>query len=278
LSNIIKSSHVFLNQDNTKVINSDDKLNQLFLFLNQNNGINGEIAATKEEGFQEGLNALVIDQSKEEYNEKFQDELNRQKDELLENAHKEAELIIAKALEDSKRTSEYLYEEAQKNGYEAGMLKARAELEARKKQYEELENRLKLDYSELIAKLEPEFCDVLIALLKKLTGVIIEEKRDIILYLIHNAISQADNCKNYIIKTSKEDYAFVLSKKDELLEVITGESVSIDIIADKDLDKNQCLIETESSVIDCSLDVQLKGMIQDLKLLSIQTDNFEFMI
>jgi flagellar assembly protein FliH len=275
LSNIIKSGHVFMNLEDAKVIKSDEKINQLFLInINKQNEISDEFAVTEEGTFQEGLNALVIDQTSEEYIEKFQTELERQREEILDNARKEAELIITKAQIDSQRTSEYLYEDAKKRGYEDGMLKAASQTQATKRQYDDLANKLKDDYTEQIAILEPEFCNILIELLKKITGVIVEDKKDIILYLIHNAILHADNCKTFIIRTSKEDYDLVASKKEELLELIQSESVGIDIVADKELNKNQCFIDTESSIIECSLDVQLNGLIQDIKLLSTQTDNF----
>ena len=33
------------------------------------------------------------------------------------------------------------------------------------------------------------------------------------------------------------------------------------------LEKNQCIIDTENQIVDCSVDVQLDNLINDLKLL-----------
>ena len=46
----------------------------------------------------------------------------------------------------------------------------------------------------------------------------------------------------------------------------------MEIGLDKTLEKNQCVIEMDNGIIDCSLDVQLEALKQDLKLLSIQKE------
>lgn len=41
------------------------------------------------------------------------------------------------------------------------------------------------------------------------------------------------------------------------------------MIADPMLEENQCMIETDSGIFNCSLGVQLENLIKDLKSLSI---------
>lgn len=117
----------------------------------------------------------------------------------------------------------------------------------------------------LLDQMEGEVADLVASLVTKITGVLADDKKDLILYLVEKGLKNYDNLDSYNIRVSSSDYDFVLSKK-EYLEDITG--CDIQITADSQLSKNQCLIETESRVIDCSLDVQLNNLANDLKLLA----------
>jgi flagellar assembly protein FliH len=69
------------------------------------------------------------------------------------------------------------------------------------------------------------------------------------------------------VKVSKADYPYVLKYK-EVLEKTVTKATNIEIIEDVTLSKNQCLIETDGGVFDCSLDVQLDNLTKTLKILS----------
>jgi flagellar assembly protein FliH len=59
---------------------------------------------------------------------------------------------------------------------------------------------------------------------------------------------------------------YLISRKNDLLNVLPTDA-TLRIVEEINLTKNQCLIETDQRVIDCSLDVQLNNLITDLKLL-----------
>ena len=44
--------------------------------------------------------------------------------------------------------------------------------------------------------------------------------------------------------------------------------VNIDIFEDKSLNKNECIIETDGGVFNCSLEVEMKNLIKKIKVLS----------
>ena len=48
--------------------------------------------------------------------------------------------------------------------------------------------------------------------------------------------------------------------------------VSLEIVETDTLSRNKCLIETDNSVIDCSIDTQIKNLITDLRMLSKNID------
>ena len=56
-----------------------------------------------------------------------------------------------------------------------------------------------------------------------------------------------------------------LYQKEYIEGLIDG---SINVSIDPQLIKNQCIIETEGKLFDCSLDVQMDNLIKDLKMLS----------
>lgn len=46
-----------------------------------------------------------------------------------------------------------------------------------------------------------------------------------------------------------------------------GGSVSLDLVEEKGLEKGQCVIETQSQMVDCGFQTQLDTLIRDLKML-----------
>ena len=56
--------------------------------------------------------------------------------------------------------------------------------------------------------------------------------------------------------------------KNEIIEQV-GAAVHVEIMADAALQERQCMIETDSGVFDCGIDIQLENMIKSLKSLSL---------
>jgi len=267
LSNVIKSRHVYLNEIQKKVIDTNDKSEQFrVIHLEQYKAVQ-EVSATtiiEDKDFAEGLEAVHLDR---EGNDLIQDDVVMKYDEIIEKANKEAELILFRAKEEANRISEQIYQEAKENGYRDGYSLGEKDLFKAKEEINQQLIQNQEAYEEEVAGLEPKFADIVAMLVKKLTGVLVEDKKDIILYLIHNAITNSYNSKSYIIRTAREDYDIV-SSNIEMLQSIVGSNSELEIVKDNELSKNQCYIETDSSVIDLSLDVQLNNLVEDLKLLS----------
>lgn len=271
MSNVIKSRYVYLNEIQKKVIDTNDKSEQFrVIHLEQYKAIH-EVSVTtlaEEIDFAEGIDAVHVDNNGNDLSYEYASE---QYNEIIDKAKEEAQLILINAREEAQKISEQLYQESKEKGYKDGYSLGEKDLLKAK---EELNQQFLLNqkaYEEELAILEPKFADVVAMLVSKLTGVVVEEKKDIILYLIHNAITNSYNSKSYIIKTSKDDYELVLSKKEELQGII-GSKSELEIIKDNELSRNQCYIETDTSVIDLSLDVQLASLVEDLKLLSMMKE------
>jgi flagellar assembly protein FliH len=213
-----------------------------------------------EEGFVEGIPALVVDQ--------LPSETDKEKAaKVLEDAKAEAERIINQAKKDAQAMKNEAYVTAQKKGFEDGMLQAAKETQKLKADYEEKARSLKEEYDRMAYSMEPQIADIIAALVEKITGIVIEDREEVILYLVDKTLKNLEKCDEYTVRVSKEDFEFVSMRKNLLLAAI-GREVPLYIVEDMNLKKNQCLVETEYKVINCSLDVQLNNLIQDLKLIA----------
>ncbi|BBF42989.1 flagellar assembly protein FliH [Lachnospiraceae bacterium KM106-2] len=212
--------------------------------------------------FQSGLEVKEVANYEEE-----EERHREQMDALLAVAKNEAEQIVNQAKEEAEAIRIAAVEDGEKQGYEQGLEQASEEI-ARKK--EELERKL-AEVDDIIeeekAKLEPQFVSVMIDLIESITGVLIKEHEDMILYLLKKGMRGMEKCDEVSVRISEEDYEFVTSKQSVLIEQL-GENTILDIVKDETLSKNQCFIDTKDKKINCSLDLQLSGLITDLKLLS----------
>lgn len=275
MSNLIKSRYVYVKEEEKKVIDSNSRMEELRSLYEAAvkipvNKLNGAESIEKSSGgFVEGLHFQVIETT--EMAQETKEAVIEDPEQIINEAKMEAEKILeaarTRAVEESART----LEDAMKKGYEEGYKKAVAEGDKLKKELEDKSNQMDMEFARALQNLEPEFAEIVALLVQNITGIYTEDKKDIILHLLHKAMIHADNSKEFHIKVSSEDYELVLSDKENLFNIISKGCV-LEIGVDKSLEKNQCLIETDNGIIDCSLDVELNALKQDLKLLSLQTE------
>lgn len=258
MSNVIKAYSVRLEEEMVKTIDCH---------LKRDSDINEKrsyrIASPAEvvtDGFVEGLQAVVVEAIPNT------EEITEKANKLIEDAKKEAKAIMNKAKLEAEQLKAETLAAAKKKGYEDGQQQSLAELQRRKAELEQLKQQQQEEYQAYISELEPKTAEILAELITKITGILIEEHKDVILYLVERAFLGLDKADSYTIRVSSEDYELVAGKKDYLTD-LTGRDITLIIQEDQGLMKNQCLIETELKVIDCSLDVQLTNLISDLKLL-----------
>ncbi|MBE6014517.1 MAG: flagellar biosynthesis protein [Lachnospiraceae bacterium] len=193
-------------------------------------------------------------------------------DEILKNAYDEAARIGTEA----KASAVAMESEARDRGYAEGLAKAeedaRASEEARSRELEAKKAELEAQYHEMMDEMEPQIVSVVADIFEKVFSIQFAGKKEILLNLVRNAVNQIENSKEFLIKVPKENLQFVMEHKEELQEKV-GQYVSIEIISDGDLTDNQCIIETDSGVFDCSLDIQLDNLVRDLKSLSINVQS-----
>ncbi len=221
--------------------------------------------------FEPGIPGLFVDRgtdtdmdtAKEEADQEALQRIAEQSEKILADARAEAERMLSDAEADADRIRRQAYEDGLLQGEKA----EKEKYDALKKKLEAETKAARISYEKQAKELEPVFGNILIRLLEKLTGVLLNEKEGIILYLIEQALSGMEPKMSYLIHVCTEDFAVVNAQKGELQKKLK-EGAELEVLADRTMGKGQCIIETDSRIFDCSIDTQLKNLTGDLRLLA----------
>ena len=136
----------------------------------------------------------------------------------------------------------------------------RAELEESRRSMEQ-------EHRQMVSEMETQYVGVLCDLVKKLTGVLINDKKDVLLHLIRSSISDLKPSGHYTLRVSPEDLTLVENHLDEIqMDMESG--ISLDVREEKGLEKNECIIETDTQMVDCGFRTQLGNLITTLHMLA----------
>lgn len=240
-----------------------------------------KILKASPDGFVSGINATVVEQLDSEQDNLSEDAVEEYQTDpsvIIEEANEQAQQIISQAnaeannvLEEANQEAQRIEEEARNRGYEEGMINARSEIDLLKQQLEQeyADKSLKLEKETEAykAKLEPELVEVITEVFKSVVLTVAEDDENIILNLINGVMRNADNSHSFTIKVSPHDYKFLINNQGKIYTAISKD-INIDIIEENSMDKNECIIETETGVFNCSLDIELDSLIKKIRLLS----------
>ncbi len=231
--------------------------------------------------FDEG-NLLTMDTTSMSHLLVSEEEKQQRIDELLQTAHADADAIVSKAHDEAEQLRAEAFDEAERiksqakedgyqNGYNEAMENASVEIAQKEA---DLEHRMQLVEQELqereailTKEMENQMIDLLCQLIPSITGVVIDGQKDVLLYMINNAMHDLDNSKNFVIKVSSDDYNELLERKEEIYGALNS-AIDMEIFEDSKLEPMQCMIETDNGIVDVSLDVQLDNLITALRLMT----------
>ena len=282
MSNLIKRSYFSCNDDEKRIIDSNElvaeRIEQLAVELGHAGG-DSEFAP---DGFAEGLDADTVDAllsdndggdgsvikaaqgiSSAEAAETAQ--------KIISDANEQAAGIVEAARSQAEADKAAVYDEAKRAGHNDGYAAGMAECDAMKAELEAKASALDEEYSKRCEQLEPMFIDTLTDIYEHIFHVRFAESKEIIFYLIQDAVRKIDSNTNFIIHVSKDDYGFVSMQKKELLSGLSNADTA-EIVEDMTLKANECFIETGAGIFDCSLETQLDGLKRELRLLSYHRD------
>ena len=110
--------------------------------------------------------------------------------------------------------------------------------------------------------------DVLTQIYEHVFDIDLREDKGIILHLLKSTLSRIEPGNDLIVHISSDDYDEIMENKEALDACVTSPNTTMEIIEDPLLKENECMIESDSGVFDCSLGVELKEISRKLKLLS----------
>lgn len=294
LSNLIKSGFVAFSQNDKLVINANE--NRIIKAIDaETEEKRMAEQASMEEALAEalimdaeldgtdfdGANLLTMDRCEVAGLSQSEEDIQQMAQEILQSAKDEADVIVSKAHDEAEQLRAAAYDEseqiklnAQEEGYQAGyneaMERSSKEIQEKELALEQQRQKAQEELEELrnslVRETEHRMVDLLCQLIPSITGVVIENQRDVLLYIINTAMQDLDNSKHFVIKVSSNDYEDVLERKDEIYGALNP-AIEMEIFEDAKLSSMQCLIETDNGMVDVSLDVQLDNLLKALKLL-----------
>lgn len=274
MSNLLKRGTTTISEE--RIIDYNELIKLKLKNIANNRENHGNVDA---DGFVNGLKADVVEQlltGSDEDGEtaQSQEDVNNQIAAALEEANEQAQTIRDEAnevLAQAHMEARKIIEDAKRTGYEQGAQNAREEYNAKAdelaRDYEAKKAQLEKEYNDMKASMEPELVETITEVFKKITYTVAEDNKDIIIGLINGVMKNTDISNEFIIKVSPEDYKFLVNNQGKIYCSVSKE-VTMDIVEDATMKKNQCIIESDTGVYDCSLDIELNNLIEDIKLLS----------
>ena len=278
MSNLIKSVYFNnVNEGKNCVIDSDSRIEEFIPGIYEQPGEEAgeyqfrqlsDISSDADGEFTSGLNVINMEEVLDEERQRLSEETAAQSEELISTARAQADEIISQAnaqAEDIKRDA---YEEGRAQGIEEGQNYAMQVLKEQEAALKQEFDQKMLELREQEKELEPHFASIVAALVEKLTGVVCKSKKDVIVHLIDNALHNLEKSKRIVLRVSKADIAMVSSKRGAFLKELK-EGTELEITEDNSLSANQCIIETDNKIVDCSLDAQLDSLREQIKMIAM---------
>lgn len=182
---------------------------------------------------------------------------------IVRTANENAEKLLDDAKAECERLKIQTEEDAKKLGYDEGYALGVEESEALKINAQQVYDEAVENRDKMLKEIEPQSIDLIIKIVKKLLGDIVELKPQVIQNLIMQGLTDVTITGNIIIRVSKQDYDHVMENKDVFLAKLEGGN-NVEIIKDPALSKSDCIIETSFGNIDCSLEQQFESLKQNL--------------
>lgn len=194
-------------------------------------------------------------------------EAQEEAERILTEARMQADELLVQAENQAEAMKSHAEAEGRKDGYEQGILEAAATQAQWEEETEALRQQLQQDYLAKQESMEKELVSVVCDVVEKVFLVQFGDKREIILHLLDNALSNIEGSKEFLIRVNEANCEFLRGHKNQLQDKV-GQEIVLDIVQDPLLDDTQCMIETDGGLFDCGMDTQMRNLIKDIKSLS----------
>ena len=270
LSNLLKQYFVVNKESERRIINADER------YINKGIHMQDDASSYQEEtipGSEEVLDEFLAGLATEEIYE----EPEVSPEDLIAQARAEAEEIIASAqaeamkyADNARLEAETLYEKSKQEGYNEGSAKLHAEVAEEKARMQEelieLKHQLQDEHRRKLETMESDIIDAVIMVFRHVFHIQFEDKKQILLYLVHNTLMNVEVGKEIRIRVSSANFKFIESHIGDIKEKI-GNDINVEIVNDMTLEAEDCIIETESGVFNCGIDMELTNLEKDIRSL-----------
>ena len=285
MSNLFKAGYVSFDQGEARIIDNNELANKKIEEFQEQEIRRQRAQMAMEEGYDEEnpsddftpgidmnqLNQLTEDQSMLGSFPDPQFDMEAMQAEIdlkLQQAQEQADMIIENANAQAENIRNQAMDAGRQEGYDAGYQEGLAEVEAIKQEAEAHKQELDKEYQQLVDEIEPEMVDVLTQIYEHVFNIDLREDKSIILHLLKSTLGRIEPGNDLIVHVSSDDYDEIMDEKEVLDACVTSPNTTMEIIEDPLLKENECMIESDSGVFDCSLGVELSEISRKLKLLS----------
>lgn len=188
-------------------------------------------------------------------------------EQILAQARMEADDMLAIAESQASAMKAHAEGEGHKAGFDQGLQDAAIKQLEWEQETERLRQNLQEEYEAKMRLVERDLVGVVCEVVEKVFLMEFGDKREIILHLLDNALSGVESSKEFLIRVNETNSEYLRAHKEELQQKV-GMEVVLDIVQDPLLDDTQCMIETDGGLFDCSMDVEMRNLIKDIKALS----------
>lgn len=288
--NLYKASYVTIERQGKRVIDNNDLAQKRIdeFNLKERQRLAEELAASGgaaegEEGeFVEGLDPAQISRLTEDFGDESSENLGyasevdedtmaqiqEQIEGMVSDAQAQADQIIADAQAQAQQIMDDARAQGRAQGYDEGYAQGVNEAEAVRAQAQQEREALENEYQQLVDEMEPQLVDAISDIFEHVFNIDFRDDKNIVLHLLQTTLSRVEPGNNMIVHVSAMDYDMVMDERTRLEEAVTTPNASLEIIEDPTLKENECMVETDGGVFDCSIGVELEELTRKLKLLS----------
>ncbi len=203
-------------------------------------------------------------------NEELLDDAMNKATDILNESRAKANSIIDSAMAEAEEIREKAYSDGYNQGLSDGNMEAMKRSDAYLARIEEEKSTFMEGYDremeEKLAVASEKLIDTCCRIIEKMTGILVDEYKPVMLHMINNSLSEQDASHKFTIKVAEELYPYISDNYERLVGA-TNPSITLEIFGDPKLDKRQCLIESDNGIIDLSMDVQVNNLITAFKML-----------
>lgn len=148
------------------------------------------------------------------------------------------------------------WEQGYEEGYREGVAKAEAEWQKRLEEINsQLQEALRLKQA-MLAETETELIHLCIALVRKIIGQMVQEQENTVRQMIQQALRETQAPGRIRLMVHPADLSAAESIYRELSLLAPGEP--LEVLADPDVQRPGCIIQTEHGIVEATLDAQLE--------------------